>query len=134
MGVSALLTWVTIDGPAIALDLELIGAELAPGSRTVHGTDTSLWPVILGVAAFVAVVGGVLNRCRKLLTAVGLLVVVAGNALLYYVSNAIEIETSGSGPVQRLLADALISSSTGPGPPLLIAAGIAIAAGALLAR
>ena len=133
MAVSVLLTWVTIDGPSIALDLPLIGAEVSPRSRTIAGTDTALWPVVVAIAAVVANLG-LLGVARRLLLALGLLVVGAGNALLYYVSNAVEIESNDRGRIEQLVADALISSSTGPGPPLLIAAGIAIVAGALLSR
>jgi len=133
MAVSVLLTWVTIDGPSIALDLPLIGAEVSPRSRTIAGTDTALWPVVVAIAAVVAILG-LLGVARRLLLALGLLVVGAGNALLYYVSNAVEIESNDRGRIEQLVADALISSATGPGPPLLIAAGIAIVAGALLLR
>ena len=133
MAVSVLLTWVTIDGPSIALDLPLIGAEVSPRSRTIAGTDTALWPVVVAIAAVVAILG-LLGVARRLLLALGLLVVGAGNALLYYVSNAVEIESNDRGRIEQLVADALISSATGPGPPLLIAAGIAIVAGALLSR
>jgi len=133
MAVSVLLTWVTIDGPSIALDLPLIGAEVSPRSRTIAGTDTALWPVVVAIAAVVAILG-LLGVARRLLLALGLLVVGAGNALLYYVSNAVEIESNDRGRIEQLVADALISSSTGPGPPLLIAAGIAIFAGAPLSR
>ena len=133
MAMSVLLTWVTIRGPAVALELELIGAQLAPGSRTVAGTDTSLWPFIAGVAVLVAILGGVLNVARRLLLAAGLLVIAAGGALQYYVSNVVEIEGSGRGAVGDVVAEALISATAGPGPPVLLAGGIAIVAGALLA-
>ena len=42
---TALLPWVTVNG--IALDLGVIGAQTSLGARTVNGTDTSLWPVLL---------------------------------------------------------------------------------------
>jgi len=119
---AAVLPWVTIEG--LALDLGPIGVEVPVGGKTVHGTDTSLWPVILGV----------LGVARKLLIALGLVVVAGGGALLYYLSNVIEIESSGSSKIEQALAQALITSTVGPGAPLLIAAGIAIVAGALVAR
>ena len=128
---AAVLPWVTIEG--LALDLGPIGVEVPVGGKTVHGTDTSLWPVILGVAAVVAILG-VLGVARKLLIALGLVVVAGGGALLYYLSNVIEIESSGSSKIEQALAQALITSTVGPGAPLLIAAGIAIVAGALVAR
>ena len=131
MALSALLPWVTIQG--IGLDLGLVGAEVSPGARTVNGIDTSIWPVILAVAGVVAILA-LLNLARKLLLVVGLLVIAAGGALLYYVSNAVELETDDRGPIAQMIADAVITSSTGPGTPLLLASGLAIAVGALLAR
>jgi hypothetical protein len=131
MALSALLPWVTIKG--IGLDLGVIGASTSLGARTVTGTDTSIWPLILAIAVVVAILA-VLNLARKLLIALGLLVIVAGGGLLYYVSNAVEIETRGHGAIEQLVAQALITSSTGPGTPLLIASGLAIVGGALLAR
>jgi hypothetical protein len=56
-----------------------------------------------------------------------------GGALLYYLSNVVDIETSNSSAIEKLIADAVISSSVGPGAPVIIASGIAIVAGALLA-
>ena len=131
MALSALLPWVTIKG--IGLDLGLVGAELSPGARTVSGIDTSVWPVILAVAGLVAILA-LLNLARKLLLVLGLLVIAAGGGLLYYVSNAVDIEAGGRSGIEQLIADAVITSSTGPGTPLLIASGLAIVVGALLAR
>ena len=131
LALAAVLPWVTIEG--LGLELGPIGAEVAPGSRTVNGTDTSLWPVVLGIGAVVAVLA-LLNLARKVLLAVGLLAIAGGGALLYYLSNVIEIESSGGSAIEKALSQALISSSVGPGAPLLIAGGIAIVAGALLAR
>jgi hypothetical protein len=130
MALSALLPWVTING--IGLDLGLVGAEVSPGARTVSGIDTSVWPVILAVAGLVAILA-LLKLARKLLLVLGLLVVAAGGGLLYYVSNAVELETDGRSGIEQLIADAVIKSSTGPGTPLLIASGLAIVVGALLA-
>ncbi|MEA2137546.1 MAG: hypothetical protein QOG56_696 [Solirubrobacteraceae bacterium] len=131
VALSALLPWVTIRG--IALDLGPIGARVSPVARTVNGTDTSLWPLLLGAAALVAILA-LLGIARRVLLGLGLLVTAAGGALLYYVSNAVEIEAGGRSAVEQLLANALITSSTGPGTPLLIAGGLAIVLGALLAR
>jgi len=133
MAVSVLLAWVMIEGPSVALDLDVIGAQASSGSRTVAGTDTSIWPAIVGVALVIAILGG-LHVARRLLIAAGLIVVVAGCALLYYVSNVVEIEGSGRGAVGDVVAETLISSTAGLGPPLLLAGGIAIVIGALLAR
>jgi hypothetical protein len=131
LALSVLLPWVTIKG--LGLELGPIGAEVTPGSRTVAGLDTSLWPVLLGVGAVVAILG-LLNVARKLLLGLGLIVVAGGGALLYYLSNVIEIESSSGSQIEKLFAQALITSSVGPGAPLIIASGIAILAGALLAR
>jgi hypothetical protein len=131
LALGVLLPWVTITG--LGLKLGPIGADVSSGSRTVQGLDTSLWPVILGLAVVVAILG-VLNVARKLLLALGLIVVAASGALLYYLANVIDIESSGSSQIEKLFAHALITSSVGPGAPVLLAGGIAIVAGALLAR
>ena len=131
LALAAVLPWVTIEG--LGLDLGPIGAEVAPGARTVNGTDTSLWPVVLGIGAVVAALA-VLNLARKALLVIGLVVIAAGAALLYYLSNVIEIESGDGSQIEQLLTQALVSSSVGPGAPLLIGGGIAIVAGALLAR
>jgi hypothetical protein len=133
LALSVLLPWVTVEGLALSLDLGVVGAEITPGSRTVAGVETSVWPVCVGVAALVFALT-LLNVAHRLLAVVGLLVTAAGGALLYYCANVIDIETSDSGPIARAIADALVSSSTGPGPPLVLASGIAILAGALLSR
>jgi hypothetical protein len=131
LALSVLLPWVTVKG--LGLKLGPIGAEVSPGSRTVTGLETSLWPLILGVAAVVAILA-LLHVAHKLLLALGLVVVAGGGALLYYLSNVVEIESSGGSEIEKLVAKALISSSAGPGTPLMIASGVAIVAGAVLAR
>jgi hypothetical protein len=134
---AAFLPWVTLKGLTVTLDLGLVGAEVAPGSRTVSGTDTSLWPALVAVGVVVAALA-LLGIARGLVLALGLLVTVAGGLLLVYVANVIEIETRGGGELERslkrALADALLTSSVGPGTPLLLAGGVAIVAGALLRR
>jgi hypothetical protein len=121
------------DGPGLplSLDLGVVGASVTPGSKTVSGVETSVWPVLVGVAAVVVVLT-LLNAAYKLLAVVGVAVAAAGGGLLYYCAHAVDIETSDKGPIARALAAALIDSSTGPGPPLVLAGGIAILAGALL--
>jgi hypothetical protein len=128
---SVLLPWVTVTGLSLNLDLGTVGAEIAPGSNTVSGLETSVWPALVGVAAVVAVLT-LLNVAHKLLAVVGLVVAAAGGALVYYCANVIDIETSDGGPITQALAHALVDTSTGPGPPLIVASGIAILAGALL--
>jgi hypothetical protein len=130
---SVLLPWVTVRGLPLSLDLSIVGASVAPGSKTVSGVETSVWPVLVGAAAVVVVLT-LVNTAYILLAVVGVAVAAAGGALLYYCAHVVDIETSDKGPVARALADALVESSTGPGPPLVLAGGIAILAGALLSR
>ena len=131
VALSVLLPWVTIRG--IALDLGPIGAAVSPVARTVSGTDTSVWPLIVAIAAVVALLA-VLNVARRVVLVLGLVAVAGGGALLYYVTHAVEMEAEGRSAIEQLIANAVITSSTGPGTPLLVAAGLAIVAGALLAR
>jgi fumarate reductase subunit D len=133
MLICAVLPWVTVKSVTFAIDLGLIGASVTPASRTVSGTDTPIWPALVAVAIVVAILG-LLGVAHRLLAAVGALAILAGSALLYYVSNVIEIETRASSALEQKLADLLLTSSPGPGPPLLIASGIAILGGALLLR
>ena len=130
LALASVLPWVTIRG--IELQLGPIGAEVAPGARTVNGTDTVLWPFLVGAGVIVAVFA-LVGVARKLLVVLGLVVIAGGGALLYYLSNVVDIETSNSSAIEKLIADAVISSSVGPGAPVIIASGIAIVAGALLA-
>lgn len=132
LALSVLLPWVTITGLSLALDLDIVSAEVTPGSRTVAGLETNAWPAAIGIAAAVAILT-VLNIARKLIAVLGAIAAAGGAALVYYTSNVIDIETSDSGPVARALADAVVDGSMGPGPPLILASGIAILVGALLA-
>jgi hypothetical protein len=130
LALSVLLPWVTVRGPALKLDLGVIGGSITSGSRTVAGVETSVWPVAVGIAALVFVLT-VVGVATRLLAIVGLLVTIAGGALLYYTANVLDIETSGS-TLKRAISDAVLTSSTGPGPPLILASGLAILVGALL--
>jgi hypothetical protein len=129
LALSVLLPWVTVRGLPLRLELGVVGAAITPGAKTVAGVDTSAWPVLVGVAAVVVVLT-LLNVAPRLLAVVG--VAAAGGGLLYYCAHVVDIETSDKGPIARALAGALVESSTGPGPPLVLASGIAILAGALL--
>jgi hypothetical protein len=129
MLICVVLPWVTVKSVTFPIDLGIIGASVTPASRTVSGTDTSIWPVLVAVA-----IVGLLGVARRLLAAVGALAILAGSALLYYVSNVIEIATSASSTLEQKLADLLLTSSPGLGPPVLIAGGIAILGGAVLLR
>ena len=128
---SALLPWITVSG--IGLDLGAIDVQVAPGARTVTGMNTSVWPLLFAIAVVVAVLT-VRKAARGVLIASGLLATVVGGGLLYYVSNAVEIEGKDARAIEQLVTEAVITTSTGPGTPLLLASGIAILVGALLAR
>jgi hypothetical protein len=130
LALSVLLPWVTVKGPGLTIDLGVVGAKVSSGSRTVAGVETSLWPFAIGIALLVVVLT-VLGVATRLLELVGLVVTIAGAALLYYCANVLDIETSGSA-VKRAVSDALLTSSTGPGPPLILASGLAILVGGLL--
>lgn len=130
LALSVLLPWVTVKGPVVSLDLGLVGGEITTGSKTVAGVETSVWPFAIGIALLVTVLT-ILGVAARLLAVVGLVVTIAGAALLYYCANVLDIETGGSA-VKRAVADALLTSSTGPGPALLLASGLAILVGGLL--
>jgi hypothetical protein len=130
LALSVLLPWVTVKGPAVSIDLGVVGGEITSGSKTVAGVETSVWPFAVGVAVLVVVLT-IVGVAGRLLALVGLLVAIAGAALLYYCANVLDIETSGSA-VKRAVSDALLTSSTGPGPPLILASGLAILVGGLL--
>lgn len=128
---SAFVPWVTVKGLPVTLDLGLVGAEVSLGSRTVAGTDTVLWPGLVAVALVVAALG-LLGVAWRLVFMIGLIVSVAGGVLLFYVANVIDLETRGSNQLMRAAADALLSSSVGPGTPLMLGGGVAIVIGSLL--
>jgi hypothetical protein len=130
LALSVLLPWVTVKGPVAGVDLGVIGAKVSTGSRTVAGVETSVWPVAVGIALLVVVLT-VLGVATRLLALVGLVVAIAGAGLLYYCSNILDIETSGNA-LKRAVSDAVLTSSTGPGPPLILASGLAILLGGLL--
>ncbi len=128
---SAFLPWVTVKGLPVTLDLGLVGAQVSLGSRTVAGTDTVLWPGLVAVALAVAALG-LFGVAWRLVFMIGLIVSVAGGVLLFYVANVIDLETRGSNELMRAAADALLSSSIGPGTPLMLGGGVAIVIGSLL--
>ena len=129
--VAAVLPWVTVHGPALSLDLGLVGAEATTGDRTVAGADTDLWPVLAAAAVAVAAFA-LLGIARRLLLVLGLLVTAAAAVLLVYMANVIDFETRGDSELERAAADSLLSSSLGPGTPLLLGGGVAIIAGSLV--
>jgi hypothetical protein len=128
---AAFLPWVTVEGLPIKLDL--LQTRISAVGRTVSGTETVAGPGVIGVGAAVAALA-VLNRARRLLVVLGLLVTLAGAGLLYYVLNVVDIETAGQNVIQKEAVRAAASSSAGLGPFLLVASGVCILAGALVRR
>ena len=129
--VSATVPWVTVKGALPSrLDLGVLGASVSPLGKTVSGTDTKAWPVVVGVGAVVAALA-LFGLARKRLLLLGLLTTLAGGALLYYVLNVVDIETKGD-TLKHALATTALSSSTGAGPVLLLAGGLAILIGSLV--
>jgi len=125
---SVTLPWVTIKGAPLHLDL--LGAGTSPLSKTLSGTDTKAWPIVVGVGAVVAALA-LFGLARKLLLVLGLLTTLAGGGLLYYVLNVVDIETKGS-TIKHTLATATIDSSAGAGPIVLLAGGLCILIGSLV--
>ena len=128
---SVTVPWVTVTGKLpTRLNLGVLGADVTPLGKTVSGTDTKAWPILVGVGAVVALLG-LLGLARKLLVLLGLLTTLAGGALLYYVLNVVDIETRGD-TLKHSLATTTLGSSAGAGPILLLAGGLAILVGALI--
>ena len=129
--VSVTMPWVTVEGALPGtLNLDWLGADATPLSKTVSGTDTKAWPVVAGVGALIAALA-LLGLARKLLVLLGLITTLAGGALLYYVLNVVDIETKGD-TLKNSLATAALDSSAGAGPMLLLAGGLVILVGALM--
>lgn len=130
---SVLLTWVTVTGLRVTLDLDLIGADVGAGNRTVAGTDIALWPGIVAAGALAAVLA-LLGVGRRAIVVIGLLTTIAGGLLLAYMANVIELETRDGAQVERAAARGLLDSTVGPGTPVLLAGGVLILLGGLAAR
>jgi hypothetical protein len=130
--VSVFLPWVTVSGTPLDLNLGLLSVDVAPGGQTVSGTGTSIWPAVVGVGLLVMVLS-LLPRAGRLLVVLGGLITLAGAGLVYYVENIIKFKTDQHGEIVRLLAKATITSSTGSGPPLLLASGVVILIGGFAA-
>lgn len=131
LAVGTLLPWVEVEG--IPLDLDWLGVGVPPTGREVAGTDTAVWPALLAVAGVVALLA-LIGRVRRVVIGLGLLTVAAAGALVYYLSNVIEIETSGRSQLEQTLADVAVRSAVQPGPYLLLAGGALIVAGGLMRR
>ena len=128
---SVTVPWVTVKGALPRkLHLGLLGANAFPLSKTVSGTDTKAWPIVVGVGAAVAALA-LFGLARKLVLLLGLLTTLAGGGLLYYVLNVIDIETKGD-TAKHTLANVALDSSAGAGPILLLAGGLCVLIGALV--
>ncbi len=130
--VSVLLPWVTVSGIPLDLNVGLLSVDIVPGGRTVAGTGTSAWPIILA-AGLLVIALSLVPRAARLVAVLGGLIAIAGAGLVYYVENIIKFKTDQHGAIVRLIARATITSSTGPGPPLLLASGVVILVGGLAA-
>ena len=128
---SVTVPWVTVKGAPVKLHLGLLGANASPVGKTVSGTDTKVWPIVVGVGVVVAALA-LFGLARKLVLVLGLLTTLAGGALLYYVLNVVDIETKGD-TIKHTLANATLDSSAGAGPVLLLAGGLCVLIGALVA-
>jgi len=129
--VSAFLPCVTVAGTPLDLNVGLLSVDIVPGGRTVSGTGTTLWPIVCGVGLLVLVLS-LVPRAGRLLVLLGALITLAGAGLIYYVENIVKFKTDQHGPIVALLARATITSTTGPGPPLLLASGVAVLLGGLV--
>jgi hypothetical protein len=115
---ATVVPWASVRGP---LSLDLLNVDADPGGRTVSGTDTPAWPVLLAIAGVIVALV-LLNKLRKLIMLFGGLIVLAGAGLLYYVTNAVEIETEGD-EIKGTIGRLAFSTDTKLGPYLLIASG-----------
>jgi hypothetical protein len=128
---SVTLPWVTVEGALpTTLDLGLLGTDVSPLSKSVSGTETQAWPVVVAVGAVVAALA-LFGLARKLILVLGLLTTVVAGGLLYYVLNVVDIETKGDA-LKNALANAALDSSAGAGPLLLLAGGLCVAIGAVV--
>ena len=123
--------WVTVKGALPAkLHLGLLGANALPTSKTVSGTDTKVWPIVVAVGGVMAALA-LLGLARKLLVLLGLLTTLAGAGLLYYALHAVDMATKGD-TLKHTLATAALDNSAGAGPVLLLAGGLCVLIGALI--
>lgn len=127
VALAAFVPWADVQGP-LQFELDWLDVNARPGGRTVSGTDTPAWPYLLGVAALVVVLV-LLNKLRKLIMLVGGLLVLGGAGLVYYVTNAVDIETRGD-EIKNVVGNLAFSTDTLLGPYLLIGSGLLLLVGA----
>ena len=131
LALGAVLPWIVVEG--VPLKLDWLDVRVPVNGREVSGTDTPLWPFLLGLAAVIAVLG-VLARAWRVLLGLGLLTLVGTGALMYYLRNVIEIETSGRSGLEQTLAEVAVRAPVQSGPYLLLVGALFIVAGALTRR
>ena len=73
------------------------------------------------------------GKLMKLMMLFGLLLILGGIGLVYYVSNAVDIETKDD-EAKQLLAERLVDVKAEPGPFLILGSGVLILVGAGLVR
>ena len=128
LALAAVVPWADVAGPAQQFKLDLLNVRANPGGRNVSGLDTPAWPFLLGIAGLLVALA-MFNKLRRLILLLGALITVAGVGLVYYVTNAVEIETKGD-QVKSLVGQVAFSTDTKLGPYLLIASGLLILVGA----
>lgn len=124
IALAAVLPWVTVKG-RLPLDLDLLNVEVSAGGMTVSGVDTAAWPYLLGVAV-VACLLAAFGLARRLLLGIGVLAMIAGAGLFYYLSNVVDFEMADRTALERTAADLVVSASVGPGPFVLLGAGVCL--------
>lgn len=131
VAVSVALPWIRIRNAMPGL--RVLGVPVGPADRTMTGLDTSIWPVVVGVAAIVGLLA-LLGRARLLAAGLGGLAVVAGIGLLYYLAHVVELRTRHQTYLERTVAHLAVRASLQPGPVVLLAGGTVALLGALLSR
>ncbi len=128
MVLAAFSPWADVNGP---IPLDLLGVDSKLGGQEVSGIDTPAWPVLLGIGA-VIVAATFITKLMKLVMLLGFLLVLGGAGLVYYVQNAVEIETRDN-ELKQLVAERVVDTSTKIGPYMLLGSGAMILVGAAAA-
>jgi|GEM_PF-2490524 len=128
---SVVLPWLQVRGALPRLSV--LGAALGPGHRTVNGSDTSAWPVLVAAAALAGLLA-VLGRARRVAVVLGALITLAGTGLVYYLQHVVDLRTAGKPALERDLAHLALDTSVQSGPFVLLAAGVLTTLGAMLSH
>lgn len=128
--------WADVNGP---IDLGFLGVTTPAAGQDVSGLDTPAWPVLLGLAG-VVVAATLWIKLMKLVLVVGVLLVLGGAGLVYYIQNAVEIEsrkesaqqtgTELEKDVRATVGDLAVDVTTKPGPYLVLGSGLLVVLGA----